>query len=166
MHPIESTKRKRRTYSKRFKAELVAECLTGEDSIASIALRHDSIASKRDLPVKASLYPCPRWLIGWVNAVMPCNPWSMPCVKRYCKSLSCMRMKPPSRSCVRTKTEKHTGPTSGPMLRRFMKGSMPSLTTLPQAGQALMPAPSWLIGKASSSPMTTAVINKASSKAG
>ena len=41
MHPIESTKRKRRTYSKRFKAELVAECLAGEDSIASIALRHD-----------------------------------------------------------------------------------------------------------------------------
>src|SRR5690625_2168042 len=41
MHPIESTKRKRSTYSKRFKAELVAECLAGEDSIASIALRHD-----------------------------------------------------------------------------------------------------------------------------
>src|SRR5690625_2282288 len=41
MHPIESTKRKRRTYSKRFKAELVAECLAGEDSIASIALRHE-----------------------------------------------------------------------------------------------------------------------------
>src|SRR5699024_12359145 len=33
---------KRRSYSKRFKAELVAECLAGEDSIASIALRHDS----------------------------------------------------------------------------------------------------------------------------
>ena len=41
MHTIESTKRKRRSYSKRFKAELVAECLAGEDSIASIALRHD-----------------------------------------------------------------------------------------------------------------------------
>src|SRR5690625_3786893 len=38
--------------------------------------------------------------------------------------------------------------------------------TLPQAGQALMPAPSWLIGKASSSPMTTVVTNKASSKPG
>src|SRR5690625_4795406 len=73
---------------------------------------------------------------------------------------------PPSRSCVRTKTEKHTEPTSGPMPRRYMKGSMPSFTTLPQAGQALMPAPSWLTGKASSSPMTTAVTNKASSKPG
>lgn len=41
MRTIESTKRKRRSYSKRFKAELVAECLAGEDSIASIALRHD-----------------------------------------------------------------------------------------------------------------------------
>src|SRR5690625_2951151 len=87
------------------------------------------IASKRGLPVKASLYPCPRWLIGWVNAVMPCNPWSMPYVKRYYKSMSCMRMKPPSRSCVQTKTEKHTGPTSGPMLQRFMKGSMLSFIT-------------------------------------
>src|SRR5699024_4820241 len=41
MHTIESTKRKRRSYSKRSKTELVAECLAGEDSIASIALRHD-----------------------------------------------------------------------------------------------------------------------------
>ena len=41
MRTIERTKRKRRSYSKHFNAELVAEYLAGEDSIASIALRHD-----------------------------------------------------------------------------------------------------------------------------
>src|SRR5690625_5056074 len=128
------------------------------DALCTLVQQQAAVLAYKDKTIKEleltnsklkSLYPYPRWLIGWVNVVMPC-----------------MRMKPPSRSCVRTKTEKHTGPTSGPMPRRFMKGSMPSFTTLPQAGQALMPAPSWLTGKASSSPMTTAVTNKASSKPG
>src|SRR5690625_3095551 len=42
MRTIENTKRKRLSHSERFKAELVAECLASENSIASIALRYDN----------------------------------------------------------------------------------------------------------------------------
>src|SRR5690625_2254799 len=41
MPDIDRNKRKRRSYSNKFKAEVVAHCLAGDESIASISMPHD-----------------------------------------------------------------------------------------------------------------------------
>src|SRR5690625_1669940 len=41
MPDIDRNKRKRRSYSNKFKAEVVAHCLAGDESIASISMQHD-----------------------------------------------------------------------------------------------------------------------------